>query len=559
MLSRIVHRAAIPGKTRGLTEAIVQQLLKVWSQLDLRRQIIVVLATGAMFFAVIAMSRMATAPSMSLLYAGLESGAAGDVVRALEQRGVAFEVRGGSIFVDSKERDQLRLTLASEGLPANGNRGYELLDNLTGFGTTSQMFDAAYWRAKEGELARTIVANPQIAMARVHIASTGSNPFQRGVTPKASVSLTPNGGGITSQQAKAVRYLVASAVAGLAPEDVAVIDANGALIGQTAEVAPSIGGDDISQVLRDRVQRLLEARVGIGNAVVEVSVDTVTESEAIRERRFDPEGRVAISTDTEERSNTSQDAGGGDVTVASNLPDQEGGAGSDSSSSQNSELRERVNYEVSETEREIVRAPGAVKRVTVAVLVNEPATVNAAGETITEPRGEEELAALRELVSSAVGFDEARGDIITIKSMALLSVPPTGTLVETSLLGRLDIDLMSAIQMAILALVTLILGLFVVRPVLSRTTAPQSLPPPAPAEPALSDALTGEISDAGFDLPAISMNGGFAGDMEGYSDLPMMGGMPDDPVTRLRTLIGERQEETVEILRSWLEDREEKA
>ena len=117
--------------------------------------------------------------------------AAGDVVRALEQRGATFDVRGGSIFVDSSQRDELRMTLASEGLPANSTSGYELLDSLSGFGTTSQMFDAAYWRAKEGELARTIVASSQFAMARVHIASTGSNPFQRGITPKASVSVTP--------------------------------------------------------------------------------------------------------------------------------------------------------------------------------------------------------------------------------------------------------------------------------------------------------------------------------------------------------------------------------
>jgi flagellar M-ring protein FliF len=548
-----------------VTEAIVQQLLKVWMQLELRRQIIVILATAAMFFTVITMSRMATAPSMTLLYAGLENGAAGDVVRALEQRGVAFEVRGGTIFVDSQERDQLRLTLASEGLPANSNRGYELLDNLTGFGTTSQMFDAAYWRAKEGELARTIVANPQIAMARVHIASTGSNPFQRGVTPKASVSITANGGGVTGQQAKAVRYLVASAVAGLSPDDVAVIDANGALIGQTDDATPTIGGDDISQVLRDRVQRLLEARVGFGNAVVEVSVDTVTETESIREHTFDPENRVAISTDTEERTNTSKDAGGGDVTVASNLPDQEGGGGGDSSSSQNSETRERVNYEVSETEREIVRAPGAIKRVTVAVLVNEPLVTDVNGEQVPEPRGEEEMQALRELVSSAVGFDESRGDIITLKSMALLAVPPTGTIAETSLLGRFDIDLMSAIQMGILALVTLILGLFVVRPVLSRPTndAPAGLPAPPPDSgqtdgPSPVGAFDGEVSDPAFEMPPLNMGDGFSDEMGGLPDLPMMGGNnSEEPVTRLRNMIGERQEETVEILRGWLEDKEE--
>lgn len=562
MLSCIVHLLVHrPGRTPGRTEVIVQQFLKSWTQLDLRRQVIVILATGAMFFGIIAMSRMATAPSMSLLYAGLENGAAGDVVRSLEQRGVAFEVRGGSIFVDQKERDQLRLTLASEGLPANGNRGYELLDQLTGFGTTSQMFDAAYWRAKEGELARTIVANPQITMARVHIAATGSNPFQRGVTPKASVSLTPNGNGVTAAQAKAVRYLVASAVAGLQPDDVAVIDANGALIGQADDVAPAIGGDDKAQILRDRVQRLLEARVGFGNAIVEVSVDTVTESEEIRERVFDPDSRVAISTDTEERSNSASDAGGGgDVTVASNLPDREGGGGGDTSSSQNSETRERVNYEVSETERAITRIPGAIKRITVAVLVNAPTAINDAGEEVTEPRDAAELDALRELVSSAVGLDETRGDIITIKSMALQAVPASGTAVEPSLLGQLDLDLMSAIQMAILALVTLILGLFVVRPVLSRAPSvagnePTALAAPTSGGPGEEPALTGELGSGDFDVPEIDINSDFGA----LPDLPMMGDMSDDPVDRLRTMIGERQEETVEILRSWLEDKEENA
>ncbi|MEP1942247.1 MAG: flagellar basal-body MS-ring/collar protein FliF, partial [Sulfitobacter sp.] len=477
---------------------------------------------------------------------------------ALEQRGVVFDVRGGSIFVDSKQRDQLRLTMASEGLPANGNRGYELLDQLTGFGTTSQMFDAAYWRAKEGELARTIVANPAIAMARVHIASTGSNPFQRGVTPKASVSLTPNGGGISTAQGKAVRFLVASAVAGLSPEDVAVIDANGTLIGATEEAVPTQGGDDKAHTLRDRVQRLLEARVGFGNAIVEVSVDTVTESEAIRERSFDPEGRVAISSDTEERTNTAEGSGG-DVTVASNLPDQDG-AGGEKSSSQNSETRERINYEVSETEREIIRAPGAIKRLSVAVLVNEAVVLTDQGETISQPRDPAEMDALRELVSSAVGFDAERGDIITLKSMALQSVAPSGTEASTSLLSQFDIDLMSTIQMLVLAVVTLILGLFVIRPVLSRE--PEALP--APETAGALQIASGQSSAEGVatqmptvfeaeDMGGAQSQAAFAG-----REVTSAVGNQEDPVDRLRNMIGERQEETVEILRGWLEDKEEK-
>lgn len=552
-----------------MTEATLQQLLNAWMNMDFRRQITVVVATFVMFLAIITMSRIASAPSMTLLYAGLDSGTAGDVVRSLEQQGVPFEIRGDSIFVESRARDQLRMTLASEGLPANSAQGYELLDGLSGFGTTSQMFDAAYWRAKEGELARTIAASTHVASARVHIATNGATPFQRGVEPTASVAVTPNGSGLTAGQGKAIRFLVASAIAGLSPEDVTVIDSNGNVIGATDEDAPAAGADDKSQVLRERVERLLEARVGPGNAVVEVSVETVNETEEIRERRFDPEGRVAISTDTEERTSNSNEQGGGNVTVASNLPDGEDG-GSDTASSQDSETRERVNYEVSETERAVIRAPGAIKKLSVAVLVNNVVKGLSEENAEQETRSEEELAALRELVASAVGFDEARGDVITIKSMPLLAAPPKGTEAQSSILDMLELDLMSALQMLVLAVVTIILGLFVVRPILSQDSS-QSVPalPSASETEGAQDQQSIEIVETaeGADFPDIDLNA----PLPNLDDLPAlpsmntpgeMGGFsstPADPAERLRNMIGERQEETVEILRSWLEDTEERA
>ncbi|MDQ7069252.1 MAG: flagellar basal-body MS-ring/collar protein FliF [Rhodobacterales bacterium] len=545
----------------------MQQLINVWTALDPRRRVVVVLALIAVIATITTMSRMAATPSMTLLYAGLESGTAGDVVRSLEQRGVAYEIRGGAIFAEAGRRDELRMTLASEGLPANSGKGYELLDSLSGFGTTSQMFDAAYWRAKEGELARTITTSPQIAAARVHLANNGSNPFQREVRPTASVSVTAANGSISAEHGKALKYLVASAVAGLAPEDVSVIDSTGGLIGNSDDAAPSVAGDDRSQMLREKVQRLLEARVGYGNAVVEVSVETVTESESVRERSFDPNSRVAISTDTEERSNNSTDAGGGDVTVASNLPSGDAAAG-DSSSSNNTETRERVNYEVSATEREIIRAPGAIKRISVAVLVNGVRATDDAGVEIFESRNETEMSALKDLVAAAVGYSEPRGDVITLKSMEFEPLVPVGTVGESSLMEGLNLDIMSIIQMAVLALVALILGLFVVRPILTRspTTALAELPSPGGgggddslANTALPP-LNGEISEGDFNLPDLPVISGFDGD-----DLPALGGMGmamgggDDPVDRLRSLIGERQEETVEILRGWLEDEEETA
>ena len=542
----------------------MQQIRNVWAGLDARKKGIIVAAVLVTFVAVLGLSRMATTPTMKLLYAGLENGAAGDVVRALEQRGTAYEVRGGSIYVPASERDELRLTLASEGLPSNGGRGYELLDSLSGFGTTSQMFDAAYWRAKEGELARTIVASPHVSQARVHLANTGSNPFQRSYEPTASVSVVPTGAPITPAQANAMRHLVAAAVSGLDVAKVAVIDANGSLIGTPETAAASSVSDDRAKQLRERVLRLVEARVGAGNAVVEVSVDTVTETESIRERRFDPDSRVAISTETEERSDSSTNQGGGDVTVASNLPDGDG-AGNEESQARTSSTRERVNYEVSETELEIIRAPGAVKRLTVAVLVNGIQEAGENGEISFAERPQDELDSLRELVASAVGFDSERGDVITLKSMDLPAVEPLGTSGQMSLFDRMGLDGMSLVQMIVLAVVSLVLGLFVIRPILAK---PPALPAPRPP------ALTGNDPDEGDSTPVLTgeVENNETGQFEALggpnmdsdfspaiADPPALSAAPADPVERLRAMIGERQEETVEILRSWLEESGENA
>ncbi|MFU8776457.1 MAG: flagellar M-ring protein FliF, partial [Roseovarius sp.] len=330
----------------------MQQITKLWQALTLRNRIIVIGAAILMFWAVLALGRMASTPSMTLLYAGLESSAAGEVITALEQQGIKYQVRNDSILVESTRRDELRMILAGEGLPRSGSSGYEILDGLSGFGTTSQMFDATYWRAKEGELARTIVSHPAVMAARVHIASTGANPFQRDVRRSASVSITTNATEISAKHARALQFLVASAVAGLTPDDVSIIDSDGMLV-SGAEEAKTNTADERAEGLRQRAQRLLEARVGRGNAVVEIALETVMQTESTRERRFDPEGRVAISTDTEERSNTSSGSDNS-VTVASNLPDGDAAAAA-TSASENSETRERVNYEVSSTEREIIQ------------------------------------------------------------------------------------------------------------------------------------------------------------------------------------------------------------
>ena len=541
----------------------MQHIIKVWSGLDTGKKVLIGMASIAVVAAFIGLFRMVSNPGMTLLYAGLEATAAGDVIQSLEQKGIHNEVRGGAIYVESSARDMLRMTLATEGLPENGMQGYELLDTLTGFGTTSQMFDAAYWRAKEGELARTIVTIPMITAARVHIANTGSNPFQRAVTPSASVTLTTTGGSVAIAQARAIKFLVASAVPGLKTDDVSVIDSVVGLVAAAEDQSQGQNGDDRSDTMRDRVLRLLEARVGVGNVVVEVDISTDFVSETVRERIVDPSSRVVISTDTEESSNDSTSSADGAVTVASNLPDGEA-AGAEGSRNSNNQTRERINYEISETSREVLRSPGTVKRITVAVLVNGIQQVNAEGQLVLEPRNEDELEALKDLVSSAVGLDEARGDQVTLKSMEFLQNAPIGTYAESSLFQSLSLDVMSLIQMAVLAIVTLLLGLFVLRPILTSKTEPYPIAPPETtlvrsignvgSGSSELTPLTGEIADDDFEFGALSAAQASAG-ASSASDQ----NQSSDPVDRLRALIAERQDETVEILRGWIEDRGEKA
>lgn len=479
--------------------------------------------------------RIVSTPTMALLYSGLDGAAASGVIEGLERQGVEYEVRGDSIFVPSDARDRVRITLAGEGLPAAGAAGYELLDDLSGFGTTAEMFDAAYWRAKEGELARTILASHRVIRARVHIAQNRRRPFEQAIPVTASVTVATSSGPLGRPQAEAIRYLVASAVAGLALANVAVIDQEYGVILRSgeAEGETSAGGDETTREksMQESVRRLVEARVGAGGAVVELSLTTRRESETLRERNVDPNTRVAIHTDTEESADSS-DGSSAAVTVASNLPDGDVGGGGDSSKSEAKRTRERVNFDVSETVRETVRPAGDISRITVAVMVDG---VRAEDGTWS-PRPPEELEALETLVKDAVGFDETRGDRVTIRSMEFTEPPQIGSVAESGFTDILEVNAMSIIQIATLGLVALMLGLFVVRPILS-------VAGPAP------------IQDDNYPLLG---GGGAPGESLSLPSGEMIdaGALAVDRRALLETAVAEKPEEAVRLLGLWLDDPE---
>lgn len=567
----------------GVKGYVLNALLETWNGLDGRRRGMLIGGIAALAVVLVILTRIASQPSYQLLYSGLDPAAAGEVVDALAARGVAHRVDGDQIFVDGTQRDELRMALAGEGLPANGPQGYELLDSLSGFGTTSQMFDAAYWRAKEGELSRTILASPAIRAARVHIANPSSDPFQPTNEVTASVAIRPASGGLAPGHAQALRFLVASSVPGLRPDNVTVVDADsGQVLGGQGQMTPAADAAGRASQLRQNIERLLAARVGPGNAVVQVSVELETARETVMERVIDPDSRVIVATETEEMDNATTDGAGAGVTVASNLPDGDG-AGGEGSSAQATESRERVTFDMSELQREIEREPGDVRRITVAVLLNGVEEVNGNGTAETVPRPATEISALTELVRSAVGYDEARGDLVTIQSMAFDAAAVTD-LAEPGFADGLSLDIGQIIQTALPALVALAIAFGILRPLLNRPPANlNTLPPleptaglPAPvgasdfdpaalpmatapdmqdtSTPALPDGTSASTSPANMgaafgDALPMMMAGALSNEVE--QNLEDM-----DPVDRLRLLIQEREEETVQILRSWMNEDE---
>ncbi|MBB5516597.1 flagellar M-ring protein FliF [Rubricella aquisinus] len=509
-----------------------------------QRRIVAVLAAVAVFALIVGMARMASSPQTALLYSGLDPASADQIVTVLEGEGTFYEVRGDSIFVPIAERDRLRLRLAGQGLPQSGGAGYELLEGLSGFGTTSQMFDAAYWRAKEGELARTILASPGVRAARVHIAREEGTAFARNTQVSAAVTVTYDAPPLPRAQAESIRFLVSSAVSGLAARDVSVIDAEAGVILTPGDIGgmgdASNPFDDRAAMLKANIERLLAARVGGGRAIVEVMIDADMDSETITERRIDPDTRVAIHSDLEEERDSASGSTGGGVTVASNLPDGEGGASS-GRSEQSSRTRELINYEVSEVMRERVRPAGQIRRITVAVLVDGIRTIGEDGAREWTARGEDEMSALAELVRSAIGFDAARGDVVTIRSLEFPAQEIAGTEVRSDPIGAIGARLWSLAEIAVLGFVALLIGLFVLRPLLKPREA-DLLPNPLEIE--------GEVlSGSGQVVKAIEEN----------PEARALEERKPSGIEELRGLIQTEREAAKSLLHDWIESEESKA
>lgn len=433
------------------------------------------------FFGILA-SRMSQ-PTMSVLYTDLSSEDASAIIKDLDARGIRYEMRddGRTLSAPKADIPKLRMDLASKGMPSGGSVGYEIFDKSDSFSATSFVQGVNALRALEGELARTIRSLSRVQSARVHLVLPERRLFERDrEQPRASIVLKV-GGELDAGQVRAVRHLVASAVDGLKPERISIVDERGRLLadGAQTEKGSQVALDEKQLAFESRVKSQIEdivaSVVGQGRTRIQVSAELDMNRVQQTSETFDPESRVVRSTQTRTESQATTE-GNGQVTVGNELPAAQGAtppAGPKDASNKNEEI---VNYEISKTTRTEVIEGGRVKRLSVAVLVDGIYAKTANGETSYQPRPQDELDRIAALVRSSVGFDAKRGDQIEIVNLRFAEAPlasdaaPALSLVQTFLPTRDDI--MRGVELFVLSILTILVLLVVVRPMVRTILAP---------------------------------------------------------------------------------------
>ncbi|QCN99221.1 flagellar M-ring protein FliF (plasmid) [Azospirillum argentinense] len=549
-----------------------------------RTRLLVLAGTGVgIVLAVATMAVLLSRPHMTPLYTGLEPAEAGRIVKAVEAMGVpvsaAFD--GTAVQVPEAEVPRLRMLLAEKGLPSRGGIGYELFDTDKPLGITSFMQRMNRLRAMEGELARTIETLSGIEAARVHIVLPDREEFSRAApTPTASIVVRMRGRApLERRQALSIRHLVSAAVPNLKPSAVTVLDASGEVLltEEDGDARSSAKVDGLRAGHETRISRAIEqmlvARLGQGNVRVQVAVDVETKREVVRSQSFDPNSQVVRSTQTVQEQDRSLDSTGEPpVTAEQNLPQREvrAQAQNNRSSSDSKRQEETVNYEISNIARETVIEPGDIRRVSVAVLVNGTWATAQDGTRSYEARSSEELQRITELVRSAMGFSEARGDRVTVDNLEFVNLAPELGAREpmAEIVDTLSRNVMTLIQWVILLVLCGLLIVLGLRPLIRRVfPAPEPVAAeaaaPALAAGAAMPQLTGpamggdpvlqaaQLTDAGD--PATAALPGIEETMDQLIELRTVEGrVRASSIRRLGDIVDQYPDEAIDILRSWL-------
>lgn len=495
-------------------------------------------------------------PNYRPLYSRLSQQDAAEVVEALKAGNIPYrlDANTGAILVPAAQVHEVRLGLASQGLPRGEGVGYELLQRDQGFGTSQFMENARFNRALEAELARSISALNGVESARVHLAIPKQSVFIRERNqPSASVlvNLRP-GRGLGESQVAAIVHMVASSVPGLEHDKVTVVDQRGRLLTRKEDNLLDATAQqlDYKQQLEDayvrRIEALLTPMLGPGGVRAQVDARLEFGVEESTQELFDPAGIAVRSEQLSEQQKEDRPVGGVPGALT-NQPPQAGtlapGEPLDDAESRlvESSRNQTRNYEVSKTIRHSRRPLGVIQRLSVAVLVDEKDAVDEEGNPIRQPLSQEELDRISSLVQQAVGFDAERGDTISVISAPFQSQDSAE---RTPLLEQPWVWETGRLLLA--ALLALALLVFVVRPLLRNLFGPKQ-PEELEEDPELEQLPRAEEP---LQLPG----------PEGEN--PLLAGVPapvsyEDALTAARQLVSQEPAVAANVVKDWLAEDEQ--
>lgn len=454
----------------------------------------------------------ASEPAYSLLYANISDQDAGEIVDVLNGSEIPYQLdrKSGAILVADDRLHDARLKLASQGLPRGGGFGLEILQGDSGFSTSQFMENARYHHALETELAKTISKLRPVQSARVHLALPKNTVFLRKQKhPSASVLiyLFP-GRALEKTQIASIINLVASSVPELQSDEVTVVDQQGRLLkspGDDSAMTLSTNQFEYVQRLEDsyveRIVNILTPFLGPERvrATVTAKVD-FTQREETREQ-FDPANTAIRSEQVmQDLTEGAQFATGGIPGALSNQPPPElqatgdgvvveGEVATESSGPRSTSTQETRNFEVDRTLSRTQRPFAEIDRLSIAVVVDHKPTVSEEGESVATALSEAELAKVRELVQSAIGFSTERGDTLSISNISFLAQPEPPKMEEPGLLDRPGTrELLKTIAGA---LILLFIAFRVARPII--TSLSKGLTQPT-VGPAMTDTSMGPLS-----------------------------------------------------------------
>lgn len=561
-------------------KAVLSSLVAGYLKLPLAQKVLfpflVIFSVGSIVY----VSKLATQPDYTVLYSDLSSGDAAAVVERLKEVRASYRVEGGTISVSPPEAvHELRLSLASEGIPKTGSVGFELFDG-TNFATTTLGEMVKKQRAIQGELERTIMSLDTVVSARVHISQPEKTVFAKSAEePSASVLLKLRPGAeLDKKQISGISNFVASSVEGLKPQHVTIIDMYGNLLTSSEPEGGEghLGADagrllyirEVEKGYAQRIEVLLAKVLGPGRVVARVNADIDFSSSEREEESYDPSGQVVRSERTVEEGAAAQARGGipGTVSNISNGPpivNPPAGA-----QQQNNRSEKVKNFEVSRAITRSAQARGKVVRLSAGVLVDGKYTEisqvgsdgKSTGKMLKEyiPLTPEMMSQVEGIVKSAIGYDTSRGDLVTVENVPFFT--PDESLAAELAKAEDSAKWYRIGSMAVPVLALLLFVFVVLRPMVKFLTSSSD------PDVDLARLLPSEVSDLESRAQAIgdqtaadssgaigAIEGGRRGgalDLESSVDLEQLG----EIMAENSRLVKENPQQAALLIRYWLND-----